>query len=178
MSTAADVDSLLRLMPPPEDGGTAVDWTRMAETWGRPFPLDYQRFMEVYGAGELGDFLVILEPEPKAPSPTQLEGMLVETGNAQDMWPGVYKAPDLEGTSPKLITWGVAASADVLCWDASSDDPSEWPVLVFNRGEIQIDRYDCGMAAFLTGLLRADFPKCPLSDVTLWGLGATSFVKD
>ncbi|MFI6744257.1 hypothetical protein ACIBI9_66345 [Nonomuraea sp. NPDC050451] len=176
MSTAADVDSLLRMMPPPEDGGTVVDWPRMAESWGRPFPPDYQRFMEVYGAGVVQDFLVILRPEPKAPT-TQFDGMLVETANAEDTWQDVYKAPELEGASPLLITWGVAASADLMCWDASSDDPDEWPILVFNRGEIQFDRYNCGMAAFLTGVLREDFPKCPLSDVTLWGRGEASFRK-
>ncbi len=62
--------------------------------------------------------------------------MLVETVNAEDAWQDVYKAPELEGASPLLITWGVAAGADLMCWDASGEEPAEWPVLVFNRGEI------------------------------------------
>ena len=69
ISTAADVDALLRLMPPPENGRSAVDWDRMAQSWGRPFPPDYQRFIEVYGAGVVQDFLVVLAPQPKAPLP-------------------------------------------------------------------------------------------------------------
>ncbi|MGI8308103.1 hypothetical protein [Saccharopolyspora hattusasensis] len=119
---------------------------------------------------------MILGPEPKAPT-MQFDGMLEETANAEDTWQDAFKAPELEGASPLLITWGVTASADLMCWDAASDDPAEWPVLVFNRGEIQFDRYNCGMAAFLTGVLREDFPKCPLSDVTLWGRGEASFQK-
>ncbi|GAA4314226.1 hypothetical protein BJY14_005022 [Actinomadura luteofluorescens] len=45
MSTATDVDALRRMMPSPESGGRAVDWDGMAQSWGRPFPLDYQRGM-------------------------------------------------------------------------------------------------------------------------------------
>ncbi|MBJ6641019.1 hypothetical protein H4K36_29825 [Streptomyces sp. DHE7-1] len=45
-----------------------------------------------------------------------------------------------------------------MCWDASGEDPAAWPVLVFNRGEIRFTRYDCGMAEFLTRVLRGEFP--------------------
>lgn len=38
MSTPADVDALQHLMPPPNRGGKAVDWSRMTQSWERPFP--------------------------------------------------------------------------------------------------------------------------------------------
>lgn len=178
MSTAADLDALQRLMPPPASDAPAVDWDRLADTWGRPFPPDYQRFMAVYGPGTVQDFLSILEPEPKAPlSEARMDGMLEETANAEDEWAEVGKAPRLEGADPLLITWGVAASADLLCWDASDPDPAQWPVLVYYRGKLRWDRYDCGMAAFLTSVLQADFPECPLGDVILWGRGSADFKR-
>ncbi|POX52531.1 SMI1/KNR4 family protein [Streptomyces sp. Ru71] len=178
MSTAADVDLLMRLMPPPADGGRTVDWDEMARSWGRPFPPDYMRFMEVYGAGVVQDFLVVVAPQPNGPlAEVGWDGMVEETGNAEDTWADAYKAPGLEGTSPRLIAWGAASSADLMCWDASGEDPAAWPVLVFNRGKIEFSRYDCGMAEFLTRLLRGEFPECPLGDVTLWERGEAAFKK-
>jgi hypothetical protein len=178
MSAATDVDALLRLMPPPQDGGTAVDWEAMARSWDRPFPPDYRRFIESYGAGTIEDFLVILAPQLKVPlEEAGLNGMVLEILSAEGTWDIADKSPELEGTSPRLITWGVDSAADLMCWDASGEDPAAWPVLVFNRGDVLFRRYDCGMAEFLTRMMRGGFPECPLEDDTLWERGEASWEK-
>ncbi|MFC9931901.1 hypothetical protein [Streptomyces sp. NPDC127190] len=178
MSAATDVDALLRLMPPPQDGGTAIDWEAMARSWGRPFPPDYRRFIEEYGAGTIEDFLEIDAPQPNvSPEEASLDGMVQETLTAVGTWGIVKKSPELEGASPRLITWGVDSSADLMCWDASSEDPAAWPVLAFNRGDGLFRRYDCGMAEFLTRMMRGDFPECPLDDDTLWERGEARWEK-
>ncbi|MEV0667153.1 hypothetical protein ACIBI3_38655 [Actinomadura luteofluorescens] len=101
MSAATDVDALRRMMPPPESGGRTVDWDGMAQSWSRPFPLDYQRFMETYGAGVVGDVLVVVAPKPKAPlSEAGWDGMVEETGNAEDVWADSYKTPNWRGRPP------------------------------------------------------------------------------
>lgn len=113
--------------------GTRVDWDAVTASGGRPFPPDYQRFMEVYGAGVVQNYLSINKPEPKVPlSQAQRDGMVIETANAAD-WETEDKASGLEGTSPRLINWGVDATADMLCWDASAGDPAKWPVVVYQR---------------------------------------------
>ena len=87
MSAATDVDALLRMMPPPQHGGRAVDWEVMARSWGRAFPPDYRRFIEVYGAGTIEDFLVIVAPQLNAPlEQAGLDGMVQETLTAVDTW--------------------------------------------------------------------------------------------
>lgn len=178
MSAAADVDVLQRLMPPPAGEGTLVDWARMTESWGRSFPPDYQRFMQVYGSGSVQDYLSIGEPEPSvALSEARRDGMVMETANAEADWQTEDKTPDLEGTRPLLITWGVSATADLLCWDATGLDAAAWPVLVYNRGEALWSRYDCGMAQFLTRVLKADFPDNPLGAVFMWGVTDAVYEK-
>ncbi|MDQ1008828.1 hypothetical protein QFZ82_003313 [Streptomyces sp. V4I23] len=82
-----------------------------------------------------------------------------------------------EGTQPRLIAWGSDAAADILCWDASGDDPASWPVLVYNRGKGVWRRYDCGMVEFLVRVMRAEFPACPLSDLSLWGSHPVLFLS-
>jgi hypothetical protein len=176
MGTAAEWDVLLRLMPPPADGGRVVDWDRMARSWGRPFPPDYRRFMAVYGAGVVEDVLVVLAPQPKAPlAEAGWDGMVEETGNAEDTWADADKSAELAGTEPRLIAWGADSGADLLCWDATGEDPAAWPVLVFDRGAIRFRRYDCGMSGFLVRLLRGDLGERPLADATLWGRGEAAF---
>ncbi|MCG5434583.1 hypothetical protein [Micromonospora foliorum] len=46
------------------DSDTVVDWDEIAESWGRAFPAAYQRFIAIYGAGMIEDYLVIGTPEP------------------------------------------------------------------------------------------------------------------
>lgn len=104
--------------------------------------------------------------------------MVQETLTAEITWDSADKSAELEGTSPRLITWGVDSSADLMCWDASGEDPAAWPVLVFNRGDALFRRYDCGMAEFLTRVMLGDFPECPLGDDTLWGRAEASWERD
>jgi hypothetical protein len=178
MSAATDLDALLRLMSPPQDGGTAVDWEAMAQSWGRPFPPDYRRFIEEYGAGTVQGFLVVDAPQLKVPlEEAGLDGMVQETLTVEGAWELADKSPELEGTSPHLINWGVDSAADMMCWDASGEDPTAWPVLVFNRGDDLFSRYDCGMVEFLTRLLRGEFPKSPLEDVDLFGRSEAGWEK-
>lgn len=170
-------ETLLRLMPPGSGGAAAVDWPALTGSWGRDFPGDYKQFMTVYGFGTIQNFLVVVEPEAKGPLPrSEIGGMLQETATAELTWEHVRKAPQLSGVAPLLIAWGVSAGADILCWDATSTDPDDWPVLVVHRGDSLWRRYDCGMVEFLARLLRSGFDACPLSGTDLWGVPSAKFL--
>ncbi|MFF7775146.1 SMI1/KNR4 family protein [Streptomyces tanashiensis] len=177
MTEVHRLEELRRLMPPTTESDTSVDWTRMAETWGNRFPEDYRQFIALYGSGAIENYLVVQDPEPKGErAPEATGGMLHETANATLVWTKVPKSPELADAHPTLIAWGADASSDILCWDASGDDPETWPVLVHNRGDNLWRRYDCGMVEFLVRVLRADFEECPLGDLSLWGKDGLTFL--
>ena len=179
MSESGAWEALVRLMPPTAESDTSVDWDAMRDAWGKEFPPDYRRFIEVYGAGTIEDYLVVLGPEPKGGRPkVELSGMLHETANAESAWAREPKAPELAGAAPELIAWGADASSDILCWDASGDDPSTWPVLLRSRDDNLWRRYDCGMAEFLSRMLRADLDENPLGDLALWGVQPATFLNE
>lgn len=180
MSSAIDVDSLMELISPPQIGGITVDWERIARSWGRPFPADYQRFIEVYGAGAIQDFLVIIPPQLKEPpEDAGWNGMVHETDTAEDTWNATSKPSELEGNSPNLITWGVSVNADLFCWDTTAEDPATWPVLLYDRSVNSFSRHNCGMVEFVTRTLRGEFPTSPLNgDVTLWRRGKVTWEND
>ncbi|MFD0075022.1 hypothetical protein ACFVIY_21590 [Streptomyces sp. NPDC127166] len=179
MSQVAEWEVLRRLVPPPDEGGAPVDWDRMGTSWGRGFPADYRQFIQAYGPGSIQAYLVIQQPEYKGAEPASpFGGMLLETVNAEDAWARDKKSPELDGADPVLITWGVTGSSDLLCWDASGDDPDAWPVLVRNRDDDLWRRYDCGMVEFLVRVLRGEFDECPLGDLALWGRPSALFLGD
>ncbi|HWS37515.1 MAG TPA: hypothetical protein VN408_32890 [Actinoplanes sp.] len=165
------LEALQRLMPPLTASDTTVDWDRLTESWGRRFPASYQRFMAVYGAGMIQNHLVIGDPEPWSEPPTGDDNcMRAGTALARRLWTEIdRREPDLEGVSPRLILWGVDSSGDNLCWDATDEDPEQWPVLLYHRQHGIWRRYDFGMTEFLVRLLDGAFPECPLGDLTLFG---------
>lgn len=177
MPEPAELEALLRLMPPVTDSDTAVDWDQLAESWGRPFPMDYQRFIAVYGVGMIDDFMGLCMPEPWVEPPVGDNGdMRAGSALARVLWEEERKVPELEGTNPRLIVWAQDSAGDNLCWDATDPDPEKWPVMVYNRGEGVWRRYDCGMVEFLVRHLEGDFPTCPLGDVYLFGRRSAMFL--
>ncbi|KUM76303.1 SMI1/KNR4 family protein [Streptomyces sp. ISL-22] len=170
------LEELRQLMPPGASSNASVDWARMRESWGKDFPSDYRQFLDLYGFGGIQNYLSVLQPEPKGVE-SKTSDMRNETEMAEDAWSLVRKSPELAEASPVLIAWGGDASADLLCWDASDEDPDRWPVLVYKRGEGLWRRYDCGMVQFLVRVLRAEFDECPLGDLSLWGRGSATFLN-
>jgi len=170
-------EMLQRLMPPPRDSELTVDWDALSQSWGRTFPFDYRQLMTAYGAGSIQNFLEIVSPELKDVASGQGHGGMVdETATAEMLWTQVRRSPELTDITPVLIAWGVTAGADSLCWDASGEEPDQWPVLVVARDDAIWRRYDCGMVEFLTRTLQGDFARCPLSGTDLWGIESALFL--
>lgn len=170
-------ETLQRLMPPPPDSELTVDWDALSRSWGRTFPSDYREFVTVYGTGTIQTFLSIAAPEPKeAPGDPAVASMVRETATAELLWAQVRRSPELAGITPVLIAWAASAGADSLCWDASGEDPDQWPVLVVARADAMWRRYDCGMVEFLTRTLQGDFDRCPLSGTDVWRIESALYL--
>lgn len=172
-------DNLQRLMPRTAESDTSVDWGRVEQSWGRSFPSDYRRLIDFYGAGGVEDCLGIVAPENRhEPPASPYGGMIHETANAEGAWGRIPKAPEVVGPDPVLIAWGVSCAADILCWDASAEDPDTWPLLVYNRNDNLWRRYDCGVVEFLVRVIRAEFDDCPLGDESFWGAGTALYLNE
>lgn len=169
---------LTAMMPPPSCAvGPPVSWEQLEVSWGVPFPGDYRAFMATYGAGAIEDYLEILEPEPWDAQRIG-DGMSPETRTARMCWEAERTRVAFSVVSPPvLITWGVDASADLLCWDASGPVPEEWPVLVWKRGAHEWRRYACGMVEFLRRTLHGEGDGNPLGDAALWGRRRAKFLS-
>ncbi|MEU0245245.1 SMI1/KNR4 family protein [Streptomyces sp. NPDC006235] len=172
-------DDLQRVMPPTAASDTRMDWDRVARSWGKQFPPDYRRFLDVYGAGSVEACLAVLAPYSKGESSAPgSDAMAEETANAKGAWGRIPKAPEAAGLDPALIAWGVSSAADILCWDTSTEDPVTWPLLVYNRDDNLWRRYDCGVVEFFVRVIRAEFDDCPLGDLSFWGTDSALFLNE
>ncbi|MES4905694.1 MULTISPECIES: SMI1/KNR4 family protein [unclassified Streptomyces] len=150
-------DSVAALAPLiPVAGGVdeRIDWSEVEGIWGRRFPSDYVRFMEVYGAGLVSGEIVMLLPVPRPGTYTDGTGLGDETENARLTWEMCGDDVDFEVDPGSIVAWGVTTGADIYCWLTTDEDPDKWPVLVCGRHtspSFQVHPF--GMAEFLRRLL-------------------------
>lgn len=178
------IESLVRLMPPGGDAGTAVDWAEVESAWGRRFPSDYRSFVAAYGEGTIGNYLAVLVPEADGGDPAGPMEFISE--DARGTWAETDSArpADLHIRVDDIIAWGSDATGDLLCWAAGPENPDEWTVLVYNRGDDCWAEFGCGMVEFLCRVFLADFAdfadfaESPLSGEVLWGDSHPRFLTE
>ncbi|MGW7106529.1 hypothetical protein ACWGHU_10265 [Streptomyces xanthophaeus] len=134
MAMHSAVEELMRLLPPPSNGGDMVDWEQVHAQFGCNLPQDYRDFVAVYGMGSISDSLGISAPP--------------FDGHPYDdhlLYGCSYPAPG------GVLRWGANEGADDFVWRCGDEDPDRWTVAVSTRGTWH--DYDLGMAEFLVELV-------------------------
>ena len=112
-------------------------------------PLDYLRFLSVYGAGyfSTSEF-------------RQLSIYDLTTLNWGGFHDSIFALNDLHGVHPRrfpivfpaeggLLPWGDWDEGFILTWRTSVLHPSMWPVVVVGPREDMVETYDFGMTEYL-----------------------------
>ncbi|MEU5277011.1 SMI1/KNR4 family protein [Streptomyces asoensis] len=148
------IDLVRQVLPPPSAGGDLIDWEGLARSTGWEFPADYKDFVEIYGGGEIDEYLSVETP-PVEGSPY---GRLLE--GADPALPSDCRAELAPGLPPgeelRLLPFGATATGDVVFW-LVEELPEKWRVAIFRRqspyGMKRWSIFDGGMADFLHALL-------------------------
>lgn len=148
------VARLRHLLLPPPSGGDVIDWEELARSVGLRLPTDYMEFVDLYGGGEIDEYLSISTPPVQgSPYGDLLDGV-------DPALPPEHRAqlasciPSTE--APRLLPFGATASGDVAFW-LIERAPDEWKVVVFRRqtphGVNRWVLFDGGMVDFLCSFL-------------------------
>ncbi|MFG3142701.1 hypothetical protein ACGFZA_41635 [Streptomyces sp. NPDC048211] len=132
------VEDLSRVMQPPVDGGSDVDWEGIRDETGWDFPADYRDFVAVYGLGAISDSIGI--NTPRFDGYPYGEHLLLHAGRPS------------EGVT---LTWASNEAGDDFLWRCNGA-PDQWPVIFRPRTRRGYHEYPMGMAAFLLGLVQSD----------------------
>ncbi|MFI0356980.1 hypothetical protein [Actinomadura sp. 9N407] len=157
-----------------------VDWD-MVESWlGVPLPSDYKAVVSAYGPLDIGEFIWLHAPcvQPgRFDYATWLKGTHRDCRIAsRDVPP--YEPPAFHPAPGGLLAWGTTRACSELFWDTSaSDDPDQWPVVVFhrdamNRGTSPWHIYESSLLETLAAVVGTGLP-LPGGD-TLGPLPATA----
>ncbi|KDQ67143.1 SMI1/KNR4 family protein [Streptomyces halstedii] len=169
------VARLRELLPPPGSGGDAVDWERIERTSGLAFPADYREVVELYGGGEIDEYLSVSTP----PVPGSPYGDLLDRGEPalSDRDREELGALLSAGALPPLLPFADSASSDVAFW-LREGAPDDWRVAVFRRqaphGTSRWTVFDGGAAALCVAALTGEAH--PFSEL-LSALGGHEFVS-
>nr|WP_242432615.1 SMI1/KNR4 family protein [Streptomyces sp. Root1310] len=127
----------------------------LASSTGWKFPTDYKEFVEIYGGGEIDEYLSVRTPPTADGSPF---GRLLE-GTDPALTPDCRAelAPSLPASEElRLLPFGATATGDVVFW-LIEDAPENWKVVIFRRqspsGTKRWSIFDGGMADFFWSLL-------------------------
>ncbi|MEU8576399.1 SMI1/KNR4 family protein [Streptomyces asoensis] len=148
------VGRIRQVLPPPPSGGDAIDWERVYRSTGWKFPTDYKEFVEIYGGGEVNEYLSVRTPPVEgSPFGTILEG--VDPALPPDCHAEL--APSLTASEElRLLPLGATGTGDVVFW-LIAEVEENWKVVTFRRqspyGEKRWSIFDGGMADFLWSLL-------------------------
>ncbi|MGY5070831.1 SMI1/KNR4 family protein [Streptomyces griseus] len=148
---------LRELLPPPRSGGDAVDWEQIERTTGLAFPADYREFVELYGGGEIDEYLSVSTP----PVPGSPYGDLLDRGE-----PALSDRDREElcaflsgGALQPLLPFVDSASSDVAFW-LRDGAPDDWRAAVFRRqtphGTSRWTVFDGGVAALCVAALTGE----------------------
>lgn len=161
------LESLLEIMTPPvlpvENVGD-VDWINIEELLGVGLPADYKQFINVFGTGEIGEFLLPFNPFSKNENLNLLEQikrrldfmrkMIESFGEKECPYP-LYPHPS------GLLPWGCTGNGDMLFWLMDAD-VNNWAIVVYAPHDELFEHYKESMTSFLEKLITGDIVSQPI----------------
>lgn len=157
------IETLIKVVPPPAApyGAFSGPWEPIeAELGTGPLPQDYKDFVRIYGSGYFMEFLGIDVPRSVNPNirfEVQVPLTCATFVNDQDLPYPLWPNPG------GLVPFGGTDNGDYLFW-LPRGPPSDWGVVVWDRGFGRFEALDCDLTDFLAGLatgeiLPKEFPE-------------------
>ncbi len=146
--------ALVERIPPPVAPFEAFlgPWEPIEAAVGMVMPQDYKDFVGLYGSGYFMQFLGISVPQSANPN-------VDFVSSVRSICKTFEKFEDLlDPMWPKaggLLPFGSTDNGDYLLW-LTRGAPDEWPVVIWGRHEPDLELFECGLVAFLTGLVTGE----------------------
>lgn len=155
------INSLTKIMPPPVnpvDSGAGMQWPSIDK--GIEFPQDYVDFINNYGTGRIGEFLLIFNPFSGKEDLNFFEqfNMVLEDLRYLIESDSEYYNYPLYPTEGGLIPFGVTDNGDYLFWVFDSKKISNlWKVAIVAARSPEIEYLPWGMLEFIKEIATGEF---------------------
>lgn len=158
--TIENLKNALEVPENPIERGNSVDWSFVTPKLGLQLPFDYMSFINTYGSGEIGEWLLVFNPFSQDKNISffdNLLSMLSSISTIKNDYPEFCPYPLLFEPGG-LLPWGISFDGDIYCW-LTEGLSSTWKVVVIGR-QSEHEIFDFSFSDFLTlaiqGELRAN----------------------
>jgi hypothetical protein len=139
---------LVRLVPPPEEISSEIDWLEVERGLHSRLPRDYKTLIENYGVGQFDGFIWILHPTTsnrhlRLDVQIELHRQILQNVNE------TFARPN------ELTAWAITDNGDTCFWlnRGNSVDPDQWSVVVNEGRGPEWDVTDLPTCAWLEAVL-------------------------
>lgn len=152
------LEELLKIVPPPEEpieASTEAEWARVQSRLGIVLPPDYKRYINQYGSGRIGAFLLVLNPFSASHYLNLFQASVDWIGELRQLkskWGEIECPYPLYPQSGGLLPWGYTENGNRLYW-RTVGEAENWPIVVNEARGPQFEEFDHTMHGFLVKLL-------------------------
>lgn len=148
------LEKLTSILPPPakpSKTGDSKGWSELERVLGSTLPMDYKKFISIYGTGGVDNFIWILTPfvfDENVNYLNRSKVMIDAYLEIKRQFPEDYKHnvyPETGG----LLPWGYTDNGDELYW-LTNGAPENWVVVVYESRMSGYHEYDMTMTEFLS----------------------------
>lgn len=145
------IETLIKVMPPPAAPFEAYigPWQPFEAALRTPLPQDYKDFVRLYGNGRLLDYFGINVPVSRSPymrlvsdAETVINIFRSDEELPYPLWP----------EPGGLLPFGRSDDGHQFFW-LCRGAPADWRVVVWDRGMLRYEMFDCDLTDFLAGIV-------------------------
>lgn len=134
-----------------------VDWENVEQKLGTKLPEDYKQFINTYGSGSLGEFMMLLNPTSqnkylntfkKMEAMSDFDHKQREFSNIDDTYP-IPLYPNSGG----ILIWGITDNGEELYW-LTTGEPDNWKIIYNSTRDGEFETYDESVTSFLTKVVK------------------------
>lgn len=167
-----NVEALARLLIATEADRDELAWPAIEREWGCVFPADYKEFLDLFGAGDFGDYLGVMAPFPRDHEAYKAGMRMVRLESAMlEELDCPFPAYPAEGG---VIAFGATPNGDSLLYK-TAQEPGNWRIVTWSRAGGRWTEHEHGFVDFVLALLHAQLEDNPFGGRDLWGTQITSY---
>lgn len=147
------LNELEKIMPALESVSEPRRWNDVESSLAIELPNDYKRFIDKYGTGWIGDFLLVLDPSSVTERYNLVRSSVDILGNYQsskESFPQYYSHTIFNGKNG-IFPCGITDNADVIYWEYENGEQKN--IVVYNARGGDYFSIESTLTDFIYGVL-------------------------
>lgn len=163
--------------PPQEPSETSSKnrWAEVTDRFGFPLPFDYTKFIDLYGSGQIGNWLTVFNPFSSNKNISLIDQFFSSLSGLSELkkeFPDSIPYPLLFEPGG-LLPWGLSIDGDLFCW-ATTGTNGKWSIVLICRHS-DPEEYRVSFTEFLIEAIKGNIKSAAIPQE--WPTSKVDFVS-